>query len=224
MSAARLLRLAAGSLAGALLTAAAVPAGAQEQRSGLAGIVQTFVGQLDRVMSDRRPPPDRPPATLQPCTELYTQDVLQVARGPELAVSYDGWLLDSYVVMREVNGELPFPICFRWRADVVDTNLGRYLLDVDAHFIRARFQRQPRSDAERRFNSGYVLTGYLDPAETDTALARRRADRLQARLPGVPCQYESRGEPGGRRTSLHRKVYFTFRPVIPTCPRNPAEP
>lgn len=214
-------RIAAGWLAAALLVTVAEPVGAQEERSALAGVVRTLVGQLERVMADRTPPAERPPATLQPCTRLYNQDVLDVARGPELAATYQEWLLGSYEVMREVNGELPFPICFRWRVDVVDTNLGRYLLNANSRFIRERYRRAPASEAERRFLGGYVLTGYLDPAERDTTLARRRADLLQARLPGLPCQYEARGEPGERRSMFHRKVYFTFRPAIPTCPRNP---
>jgi hypothetical protein len=220
MRAVRARRLAAGVLAGALLAAAALPAGAQTQESSLTGVVRAAVRQLERVMSDRRPPPDRPPATLRSCTELYPPQVLQVARGHAMAVRHQDWLLDSYEVMREVYGELPFPICFRWRVDVVDTNLGRYLLDVNAHFVFARF-KHPRSEAERRFYPGYLLTGYLDPAETDTALARRRADRLEAQLPGLPCQYASRGEPAGQRDRFHRKVYFSFRPAIPTCPRTP---
>jgi|GEM_PF-4112883 len=220
MSAVRARRLGAGVVVGALLAAAAAPAGAQQQNP-FAGIVDGAVRQLERVMSDRRPPPDRPPAMLQSCTELYPPQVLQVARGQAMAVRHQDWLLDSYEVMREVNGELPFPICFRWRVDVVDTNLGRYLLDVNAHFVFARF-KHPRSEAERRFYPGYVLTGYLDPAETDTALARRRADRLEARLPGLPCQYVAvAGDPREQRTSFHRKVYFTFRPAISTCPRSP---
>jgi len=213
--------LAACALAGALLAAAAAPVGAQEQGNVIARMVHAAVGQLERVMSDRSPPPERPPATLRPCTELYSQRVLEVARGLELATSYDDWLLDSYVVMREWNGELPFPICFRWRADRVDTNLGRFLLDVNAHFIHDRYLRPPATEAERRFNGGYVLTGYLDPTESDTSLARRRADLLLARLPGVPCQYETRRGAPQRSSQFYRKVHFSFRPAIPTCPREP---
>ncbi|MFL5383677.1 MAG: hypothetical protein ACJ8GN_14250 [Longimicrobiaceae bacterium] len=214
-------RFAAAALAGALLAAAASPAAAQNERSGIAGIVQGLVGQLERVMAARTPPPDRPPPTLQPCNRLYSPPVLEVAQGPELAATYDEWLLGSYAVMREVNGELPLPICFRWRADVVDTNLGRYLLNANSHFIRERYRRPPETEAERRFYGGYLLTGYLDPAESDTALARRRADLLLARLPGVPCQYEARGDESRRSSLFYRKVYFTYRPVIPTCPRAP---
>lgn len=209
-------------LAAWLVLAPAAAAAQGGVRATVASVVQTVLGQLRVVATDRTPVPDRPPATLRACGELYDRPILNVAQGPELAASYDDWIIASFRVITDDNAGLPLPVCFRWGGDAVDTNLGRYLLEVNAQYIRKRYSRAPGSDAERRFFNGYLLTGHVDPAETDTALATRRAEAVRARLPGVPCRYLVRPAPREQGAVYHRKVFFSYQPVLPSCPRPPS--
>jgi hypothetical protein len=209
-------------MAALLLFADVAPAAAQGERSAVRNVLRALVAQLETVTSDRSPVPDRPPATLLGCDQLYNGPILEVAQGPELAATYRDWIIGSFRVITDDNAGLPLPICFRWRSEVVDTNLGRYLLHVNSRYVQARYRRSPASEAERRFFNGYLLTGYMDPAETDTTIAGRRAEAIRAQLPGVPCQYAVAAVPAERRNLYRRKVYFTYRPAIATCPRTPS--
>jgi hypothetical protein len=222
MSAPAVRSLAAGVAAAALLFGGAAPAAAQGERGAVRSVLRALFGQLETVVSDRSPVPERPPATLRGCDQLYNGAILEIAQGPELAATYRDWIIGSFRVISEDNAGLPLPVCFRWQSDVVDTNLGRYLVDVNSHYIQARDRRPAASDAERRFFNGYLLTGYMDPAETDTTLASRRAESIRTKLPGVPCRYEVAAVPAERRNLYRRKVYFTYRPAIATCPRTPS--
>lgn len=210
------------ALLAACLALAPVPAAAQGSvRATVANLVRTVLGQLQVVADDRPPPPGRPAATLRGCDELYHQSVLEVAQGPELAASRADWIITSFRVITDENAGLPLPICFRWGSDAVDTSLGGWLLAVNARYIEERYRRAPASDAERFFN-GYLLTGHMGPAETDTTLAARRAESIRARLPGLPCRYRVRSAPGERAAVFHRKVFFSYQPVVPSCPRPPS--
>lgn len=213
----------AALLAACLTLVPAAPAAAQGSvRATVANLVQTVLGQLQVVADDRTPPPNRPPATLRGCDELYDGSILDVAQGPELAASRADWIIASFRVITDRNAGLPLPICFRWGSDVVDTSLGGWLLAVNARYIEERYRRAPASDAERRFFNGYLLTGHMGPAEADTTLAARRAESIRARLPGLPCRYPVRSAPGERAAVFHRKVFFSYQPVVPSCPRPPS--
>lgn len=202
-----------------LTTLLTTPLGAQ-QRSGVAGWIDRLLGQAEAATSDTTRPPPYPP-NLRPCGTLYDADVLRIAQGPELAKSAAAWLVDGERVIA-LNGGLPLPVCFEFRRAEMVTNLSRFVVAVNHHYMTKRFLAPPRSEAEQRFLAGYLLTGYSDPLENDSTLARERAEWVQTNSPLPVCRYRVRTVPGRPRQAYYRKVYYSALPAVPTCPRAPS--
>ncbi|HYJ78549.1 MAG TPA: hypothetical protein VEW03_03010 [Longimicrobiaceae bacterium] len=209
-----------GAAAAALLAVlVAAPAAAQRQ-GAVARLVSRLMGQAEAAAADTTPP-QRFPRALKPCGTLYVDDVRRIAEGPELASSYAAWISASEAVIAD-NGGLPLPVCFEFRQNEMVTNLGRYLVAVNRSFMSKRFSAPPPSEAALRFHAGYLLTGYTDPLENDTTLARERAEWVQAHSPLPACRYRVRTVPGRPTEVYFRKVYYRYEPVVATCPRPPS--
>lgn len=206
-------------LAAALLVVVAEPADAQ-RRSGVAGWIDRLLGQADVATADTTRPARYPP-DLKPCGELYNADVLRIAQGPELAKSSADWLIASERVVAS-NGGLPLPVCFEFRQNEMVTSLSRFVVAVNESYMTKRFLAPPRTEAERRFLGGYLLTGYTDPLENDTVLARERAEWVQTHSPLPVCRYRLRTFTGRPTDVYYRKVYYSYLPAVPTCPRAPS--
>lgn len=216
--------IAAAGLVCMPLLLSAGPAGAQLQtlRRVVSRTVEVLNAQLAAAVADDGPEdaPRAAPRSLRRCGTLYDQRVREVAEGPELVRSYTRWINESFKVIEQTDG-LPLPVCFEWRSDSVDTNLARTLLHVNNAFMLHRFSTTPASELERRYWSGYVLTGHTDPQESDTVLARGRAEEIQARSPGPPCRFVVRIDPRETTKAFYRKVTYSYQPAVRSCPRAP---
>jgi hypothetical protein len=193
------------------------PGEAQARRGAVARLIAVMTEQLARAVSDRPPAPASAAAPLKPCRELWDPDVRRIAEGPEMAWSYGGWLARGFAVIGDYGG-LPLPLCFMPHHETLTTRQGRNLLTVNNEFIKERFRGRR---AAGRYFDGYLLTGYPDPLENDTAMARRRAEWIQAQSPQPPCRFVPRADLAERRTAFQRKVYYTVQPSVGACPRRP---
>ncbi|HEU4561499.1 MAG TPA: hypothetical protein VFS20_26835, partial [Longimicrobium sp.] len=151
---------------------------------------------------------------------LYDQNVRRLLEGPEMLRSAALWLEEGMAAIERTGG-LPLPVCFEWKSDSVDTRLARTLLSLNTRFMGRRFAAPPATELERRYWNGYVLTGHTDPVEADTALARGRAESVQARSPGPPCRFVVRVDPLEMAQVYHRKVTYSYQPAVRSCPRAP---
>jgi len=220
--AARLAAAAALAVFAVLLGAAPAAAQPQSLRRAVTRVVDALNTQLARAISDETAgdTADAPPRTLRRCGALYDRDVRRLAEGPELLRSHDRWIIQSFGVIQRYGG-MPLPICFEWKSDSVFTPTAQYLLDVNNTFMKNRFAAPPGSAIERLYWNGYVLTGHTDPDEADTAVARGRAETIQAQSPGPSCRFVVRVGPREIPQSEYRKVTYSYQPAVRSCPRAP---
>jgi hypothetical protein len=144
-----------------------------------------------------------PPAGLRPCGTLYGADVARIARGPELLNDYDLWIRTSLDVVHRAGG--PLPLCFDFREGTLTNSQGQNLLAINNHFLMSN-------------RASYLLTGYTDPLESDTALARRRAEEIQLKSPVPPCRYRARRGSTQIAIGQYRKVEYSQVPAQTPCP------
>lgn len=185
----------------ALLCAAPRPAEAQ---------FGEFMEDKTRALRDffRGPPPPRAPHGLRACGSLYGEEARSIVRRRDLLDSTTQWLRESYAVISSLG---PLPLCFAYRYDTLTTNEGRRLLQVNQFFLR-----------QQRVQS-YLLTAYVDPAERDSALARRRAGNVRLRSPLPECRYRTRWRNTGDDW-YSRKVYYDPLPPAPPRCQTPPHP
>ncbi|HET7461711.1 MAG TPA: hypothetical protein VFJ82_10715 [Longimicrobium sp.] len=202
--------VAVAALAGLPLLLAPAPAEAQTVRRAITRAVAVFTGQLETAVEGRDAPAARPapPRDLPQCGTLYDQNVRTLAEGPELLRSYTAWLASATRIIQE-SGGMPLPICFTWNSDSLDTNQARTLLHVNNRLMR------PADE--------YALIGHSDPSEPvekRLALARGRAETIQAQSPGPTCRFEVRANLADSAKAFRRKVTYSSQQ---TC-ANPPTP
>lgn len=200
-------------LALALLCGVAPPAAAQ-RRTPLAQRFRMMVAQLRMGLGEEPAAARNRPEPLKPCWSLYNPEIRRIAQGPELAWSHTDWIKRSYAVIGR-SGHQPLPLCFEPGRDTLTTRQGHWLLRLNNHYLRSRDSLQ----APTRFFSGYVLTGYTDPAEKSAKLARARAEWTQAQSPLPHCRYLIRLDTGETAAAYHRRVYYSYQPAVAGCPR-----
>lgn len=146
------------------------------------------------------------PRTLRACESMYDNEAREIARGAEPVGSRVRWLDISYNLIRDSG---PLPLCFEHLRDTLTTRQGRRLLEINNEYLR----RNP--------SASYWLTGFTDPVEQDTALARRRAEEVHMLSIARDCHRPARGGLQIERRFQRRVYYRTLTHRPPNCPPPP---